>query len=114
VVVNLPDVLFEFGKSNLTQRARSTVREIAHVLERAPSRHILIEGHTDSVGTIEYNYHLSDDRARGVARELESNGIPHRSISTRALGETEPIASNRTEEGRRRNRRVEVIIENSR
>jgi len=114
VVVNLPDVLFEFGKSELTGSARTTVREIANVLLRAPSRQLSVEGHTDSVGTIDYNYRLSDARARGVASELERNGIPSQSINTRALGETEPLATNKTEAGRRRNRRVEVIIENAR
>ena len=114
VVVNLPDVLFEFGKSELTGGARNTVREIANVLLRAPSRQLSVEGHTDSVGTIDYNYRLSDARAQGVASELERNGVPSRSITTRALGETEPLATNKTEAGRRRNRRVEVIIENAR
>jgi len=114
VVVNLPDVLFEFGKSNLTSSAVSTVREIARVVSKAPSRHISVEGHTDSIGTIDYNYRLSDARARAVAGELERNGIPRRSLTTRALGETEPIATNKTEQGRRRNRRVEVVIENPR
>ncbi len=114
VVVNLPDVLFEFGQSRLTSGARTTAHEIADVLLKAPTRHVSIEGHTDSIGTIDYNYRLSDSRARAVASELERNGIPARSISTRALGETEPLATNKTEAGRRRNRRVEVIIENAR
>lgn len=112
VVVNLPDVLFEFGRADLTPTARRTVSEIAQVIQRAPSRKILIEGHTDSVGTIAANYRLSDARARQVARALEASGIARRSISIQALGETTPIATNNTDEGRRRNRRVEVIIEN--
>ena len=112
VVVNLPDVLFQFGKADLTSTARNTIREIAHVIERAPSRKIAVEGHTDSVGTIDYNYKLSDSRARNVGSELEVNGISRSSIMTRALGETEPLASNKTDQGRKRNRRVEVVIEN--
>lgn len=112
VVVNLPDVLFESGRSELTVPARETVLEIANVLQRAPLRQLLVEGHTDSVGTIEYNYRLSDSRARAVAKALKANGIPRQNISTKALGETTPIATNRSEQGRRRNRRVEVIITN--
>jgi outer membrane protein OmpA-like peptidoglycan-associated protein len=112
VVVNLPDVLFETGKAQLTRSAQEIVFEISQVIQRAPSRHLLVEGHTDSVGTIEYNYRLSESRAQEVASALESNGIPRRMISTHALGETTPIATNRTEQGRRRNRRVEVIVEN--
>ncbi len=114
IVVNLPDVLFEFGQSRLTRDAVSTVAEIADTVNKAPSRRISVEGHTDSVGSIDYNYRLSDSRARAVARELERNNVAPRRVSTKALGESEPIASNRTEQGRRRNRRVEVIIENPR
>lgn len=114
VVVNLPDVLFEFGKSSLTRGAQSTIREISHILQGAQSRIVSVEGHTDSIGTIEYNYRLSDDRAHNVADALVREGLPPRRIRTKALGETDPIASNRTEEGRRRNRRVEVVILNPR
>ena len=110
VVINLPDVLFETGKSQLTSSAKEIVLEIAQVIQRAPSRHLLVEGHTDSIGTIEYNYRLSEARAQEVSRALEANGIPRRLITTTALGETTPIATNRTEQGRRRNRRVEVIV----
>lgn len=112
VVVNLPDVLFEFGRSELTSSARGTVQEIAEVLKQAPNRRLSIEGHTDSIGTIEANHRLSESRARTVATELEASGIPNRAITTRAFGETTPIASNKTEQGRKRNRRVEVVIEN--
>lgn len=112
VVINLPDVLFQFGKSDLTYSARETVQEIASVLRKAPSRRIAVEGHTDSVGTIDYNYRLSDARARNVADALRDQGVAGRNISIRAYGETTPIATNRTEEGRRRNRRVEVVIQN--
>jgi outer membrane protein OmpA-like peptidoglycan-associated protein len=114
IVVNLPDVLFGFNSANLTPHARSTVREIADVINQAPARRISVEGHTDSIGTIDYNYRLSDSRARAVRTELERSNVAPRRITTRALGESEPIASNRTDQGRRRNRRVEVIIENVR
>jgi outer membrane protein OmpA-like peptidoglycan-associated protein len=114
VVVNLPDVLFEFGQSRLTREALSTIGEIADAVAKSPSRRISVEGHTDAVGSIDYNYRLSDARALAVARELERNKVSARRISTKALGETEPIASNRTEQGRSRNRRVEVVIENPR
>jgi outer membrane protein OmpA-like peptidoglycan-associated protein len=112
VVINLPDVLFESGRSELTQPARATVQEIAQVLLEAPNRHLAVEGHTDSIGTIDYNHRLSEARAQQVAQELETSGIAGRLITTHAFGETTPIASNKTEQGRRRNRRVEVIIEN--
>lgn len=114
VVVNLPDVLFDFGSSRMTREASSTAREIARAISSVPDRSISVEGHTDSIGTYEYNQKLSEARARAVARELENAGVAHRRISTRGLGESDPIASNNTEAGRERNRRVEVIIENPR
>ena len=114
VVVNLPDVLFEFDKSNLTSAARSTVGQIAATVGHAGNRHVSIEGHTDSVGTVAYNQRLSEDRARSVANALTEHGVARRRVSTRGFGENSPIASNSTDSGRARNRRVEVIIENER
>jgi outer membrane protein OmpA-like peptidoglycan-associated protein len=111
VVINLPDVLFRSGTATLTKTAHEIIFEIAQVLLRAPSPKLLIEGHTDSVGDIEHNYHLSDSRALAVAAELEANGVSRQTITTKALGETSPIATNRTEQGRRLNRRVEVVVE---
>lgn len=112
VVVNLPDVLFEFDSAHLTGPARSTVKDIAEVLSGYPERRVSVEGHTDSVGTVQYNIKLSEERARSVASDLSAYGVARKKITTRGLGEGDPIASNRTEAGRQRNRRVEVIIEN--
>jgi len=112
VVVNLPDVLFEFGSARLTSDARRTAGEIAEVLRSTPSRHISVEGNTDSVGSLSYNQMLSEDRARSVADQLVDAGVPRRDISIIGFGETRPLASNKTEAGRQRNRRVEVVIEN--
>lgn len=112
VVVNLPDVLFEFDSARLAGSARSTVRDIAEVAAQAGGRTISVEGHTDSVGTSEYNQRLSENRARAVAAELTAQGVPRSRLKTRGYGEGDPIASNRTDSGRARNRRVEVIIEN--
>lgn len=109
VVVNLPDVLFEFDSARLTGAAFTTIEDIAEV---SAGRSISVEGHTDSVGTDSYNQRLSEDRARAVARELGYKGVPSSKIHTRGLGESRPIASNATEVGRARNRRVEVILEN--
>ena len=112
VVVNLPDVLFAVGKAELTPEAVTTVTTISEIIKLAPTRRLAVEGHTDDAGTIDYNYKLSDSRGQRVAQELETAGIPKTQISTKAFGETTPIATNRTEEGRTRNRRVEIIIEN--
>jgi outer membrane protein OmpA-like peptidoglycan-associated protein len=112
VVVNLPDVLFEFDSATLTSDAQSAVRNIAEVVGTSGTRRVSVEGHTDSVGTVNYNQQLSEQRARSVAHDLAAAGIPRRSISSRGYGEGHPIASNQTTQGRQRNRRVEVVIEN--
>jgi outer membrane protein OmpA-like peptidoglycan-associated protein len=113
VVVNIPDVLFGFNRHDLTSSARNTIREIATTLRHSSaSRDVSVEGHTDSVGTMSYNQDLSLRRARSVAHALVSEGVSRSRLSVRGFGEGDPIASNATEAGRQRNRRVEVIVEN--
>ena len=112
VVVNLPDVLFEFDRAELTAEARRTVGEIAGVVKNVRDRRISVEGHTDSVGSEAYNARLSDRRAQNVARELDYSGVAPAQMRAHGYGESQPIATNATYEGRARNRRVEVIIEN--
>jgi outer membrane protein OmpA-like peptidoglycan-associated protein len=111
VVVNLPDVLFQFNSSQLNSGARSTVFDIARAVSRS-NRHISVEGHTDSVGSYDYNEQLSRERAQNVGFELQSQGVSSRRISIRGYGESRPVASNATASGRQKNRRVEVVIEN--
>ena len=113
VVINLPDVLFAFNSARLEPSARDTVSEISRALRDTPGRRVSVEGHTDSVGSQSYNLRLSSDRADSVARELVNAGTESRRISTHGYGKSRPIASNSTERGRARNRRVEVVIENS-
>jgi outer membrane protein OmpA-like peptidoglycan-associated protein len=120
VVVNLPDVLFEFNKSNLTSDARAKARDIAEVLEggRVRERQVSIEGHTDSKGSEEYNQRLSKRRAEAVASALDSEGVSQSRLHTHGFGKRYPIAPNQNSDGsdnpsgRAKNRRVEVIIEN--
>lgn len=112
VLVNLPDVLFEFGSAKMTQGARRTAKDISDVIKTVPSRHIYVEGHTDSVGTLSYNQKLSENRAWSVADSLVANGVGRDHVLVKGFGENNPISSNATESGRQRNRRVEVIIGN--
>jgi len=112
VVVNFPDVLFEFDSARLTSQAERTVGQIVDVVHGMSGRRISVEGHTDSTGTVTYNQRLSESRARAVGSSLIAKGIPSSRIRTRGFGESDPIASNNSEAGRERNRRVEVIIEN--
>ncbi len=112
IVANLPDVLFEFDSARLTLEARRVAADIADVIKGSHGRKVSVEGHTDSVGTVAYNQRLSEDRARSVADQLVTDGVSRNSLRVRGYGKTQPIASNSTEAGRRRNRRVEVVIEN--
>ena len=112
VVVNLPDILFEFDKYNLTAEAERTVAEISEVISTVKDRNISVEGHTDSIGSTAYNKKLSLNRARSVVRELKRANVPSHQIRVEGYGEGSPIATNNSPEGRARNRRVEVVIEN--
>lgn len=112
VVINLPDILFEFDRADLTREAQRTIREISEVLREVEHRQIAVEGHTDSVGTFVYNQQLSERRAASVARELERSGVSRQRMNVAGFGEGSPIATNNTDAGRARNRRVEVIVEN--
>lgn len=112
VVINLPDILFEFDRSALTPEAKRTIGEISDVLLSATHRSLAIEGHTDSIGTVLYNKQLSRQRAYGVSEELAQYGIPEKQMNVRGFGEGSPRFTNNSEKGRARNRRVEIIIEN--
>jgi len=119
VVVNLPDVLFEFGKADLTSEARVKVRSIADVLnEQAKNRRVAVEGHTDSIGSDAFNQKLSERRAENVANALESAGVSNQRVTGKGYGKRYPVAPNTNPDGtdnpagRAKNRRVEVVIEN--
>ncbi|MCL4153031.1 UNVERIFIED_CONTAM: hypothetical protein GTU68_063286 [Idotea baltica] len=112
VIINLPDILFEFDRSTLTREAHRTLDEITEVLQKTPNRALSVEGHTDSVGTVVYNKQLSERRAGEVARKLTRGGISSARVEVTGFGEGSPIATNNTDGGRARNRRVEIIIEN--
>ncbi|HXG65641.1 MAG TPA: OmpA family protein [Blastocatellia bacterium] len=112
LIVSLSDVLFDFNKATLTPGAREKLSKLAGILLAYPGPYrIEIEGHTDAVGSQEYNLKLSQDRAESVRYYLVQAGLAaDKFIGTRGLGEIRPVASNDTPEGRQRNRRVEIII----
>lgn len=110
VVVTLGDVLFETGQAELRTDARSSLIEVVDLLQSEPEKKIRIEGHTDSVGSAEANLRLSERRAGSVLETLVSLGVDRSRVTTVGMGEDFPIATNDTEEGRSRNRRVDVIL----
>ena len=102
-------LLFDFNSDRIRGEARRNLDVLAQSLDKYPDSDLMIVGHTDAIGSEDYNQDLSIRRAESAARYLESAGVNTR-IQTRGRGETEPIASNETDEGRSRNRRVEVAI----
>jgi len=114
VVVTMGDVLFDTGKATLKPGAYSTIDRLATVLKEDSSRRVMIEGHTDSVGSDEYNQGLSERRAQSVQAALFERGVEASQISTVGKGKTAPVASNDTAAGRQQNRRVELVFQDDR
>jgi len=104
------DVLFSSGSAQLYPGGREKLRNFAGVLTRYPRTTIQVVGNTDSRGSEDSNMELSRKRAQAVADELVAAGVSTGRISTRAVGESMPIATNDTPEGRAQNRRVEIVV----
>lgn len=111
-MITLPEgVLFEFGKDKLLASAQNKLNQVAEALKTQDEHKIVIEGHTDSVGTDEANLGLSERRAKAVRDYLVSKGVSAGSITSTGLGESRPVADNKSPEGRANNRRVEIIVQ---
>ncbi len=110
LVVTLPGIFFDTGKSTLKAGAKNTLGKIAEQLKGNSDVRIAIEGHTDSVGNDEKNMELSEKRANAVRDYLVSNGVPAERVTATGKGEADPVASNKTAAGRLQNRRVELVI----
>ena len=114
LVVNLSDVTeagwFEVGKSELHCQAREKLARLAGIVVTYPDLTLAVEGHTDDTGTEEANQRLSEERAAAVEQYLIGQGVPSDKISARGWGEAVPIVKDQTPEGRRQNRRVEIIV----
>lgn len=110
VVVTLGDVLFESGQAELKSEAETSLVEVVDLLQSEPGKLIRIEGHTDAVGESATNLKLSERRAGAVLAALVALGVDAARITSVGMGEDFPIASNESEEGRSRNRRVDVIL----
>lgn len=111
ILVNLPDgVTFDVASYTLKPEFRTTLDQIAANLNQYPNSLIDVYGHTDSTGSDAYNQTLSQNRAATVGNYLSSRGVAPSRIRTQGFGETMPVASNDTIDGRTRNRRVEIKI----
>ncbi|WP_376696963.1 OmpA family protein [Wenzhouxiangella sp. EGI_FJ10305] len=112
VVVTLGDVLFASGETTLQPEARDQLDDVVRLVEGEPDKQIRIEGHTDSTGSSSANMRISRLRAEAVRDALVEQGIDTDRIQAVGMGEDFPIASNESGEGRRKNRRVDVILLN--
>lgn len=110
VRISLDAILFAHDSANLTDKAKETVKKIASSLQQYPHREIRIFGHTDNIGDKQYNRQLSEQRAIAVWKELIHHNINKSRLSYRGFGESSPLASNETKEGRAKNRRVEIYL----
>ena len=113
LIVNMPDVLFDTGKSDLKSTARERLAKVAGILIAYPDIHVEIDGYTDSTGSLEFNERLSQQRAESVRSYLASQGVNSSTITTQGFGPSQPIASNETASGRQQNRRVELVVSGS-
>jgi outer membrane protein OmpA-like peptidoglycan-associated protein len=110
LIVNMSDVLFDFGKATLRPEAREKLAKVSGIVLAYPGLRLALEGHTDSIGSDEFNQTLSEKRAENVRDYLVAQGINMNALSAIGLGKSDPIASNDTNEGRQQNRRVEMIV----
>ena len=103
-------IVFQSASTRLMNRSRHTVSELIEVLKAYPNVEARIEAHTDSMGDPQQNKALSEKRADAIRQLLVSGGIADSRLKTEGVGEDKPIASNDSVEGRRKNRRVEVVV----
>ena len=110
LIINISDVLFDTGQYTLKPLAREKLARVSGIVLAHPGLRLEAEGHTDSVGSDNFNQQLSETRAVTVRDFLAQQGIPITSLSARGFGKTMPVASNDTAAGRQLNRRVELVV----
>ena len=110
LVVNMADVLFETGKYALSQDAQLKLAKLSGIIQAHPGLNLAIEGYTDTTGTADFNLKLSQQRADAVRTFLIAQGLSADTITSKGMGEANPVADNSTAAGRKLNRRVEIIV----
>ena len=111
IIVNLPDILFGVNRATIKPQTKETLSKICGIMQVAGAYKMSIEGHTDSTGSDTHNQVLSERRAKSVHDYLGSCGLQASALSSKGLGETQPLNTNDTAQGRQKNRRVEIVIE---
>lgn len=110
LIISLSDVLFDTASSNLKPGAREKLARVSGILVSHEGLKLEVEGHTDSVGSDQYNQELSERRAESVRAYLVDQRIASASVGAAGLGEGHPVATNDTAAGRQQNRRVELVV----
>jgi outer membrane protein OmpA-like peptidoglycan-associated protein len=110
LIVSLPNILFATDRAELKPEGREALAKISGILQIAEGYTLSVEGHTDSVGSEDYNLDLSRRRAMSVRDYLISQGLSREHVSAQGLGESQPVASNDSASGRQENRRVEIVV----
>jgi outer membrane protein OmpA-like peptidoglycan-associated protein len=111
LVLDMPSELtFAVGSANIEPNFRATLDKVASTLGQYEKTYVDVMGHTDSTGSDDFNQSLSERRASSVAGYLGSRGVQQARLATKGYGESQPVASNTTEEGRAANRRVEIRL----
>jgi outer membrane protein OmpA-like peptidoglycan-associated protein len=113
-ILSMSDILFETGKADLKQELKENLAAIGAILQSLLTESkVSVEGHTDNVGTPEFNQKLSEQRAKAVMQYLIERGVDANRLQSVGYGLTNPVASNDTKEGQAKNRRVELVIKDN-
>jgi outer membrane protein OmpA-like peptidoglycan-associated protein len=110
-IISMSDILFESGKATLTPKLKENLAKIAGILIVYKDPNILVEGHTDNQGGKEFNQKLSEDRASAVLKYLVEAGVAADRLTSAGLAFDKPVADNNTKDGRAKNRRVDLVIQ---
>jgi OmpA-OmpF porin, OOP family len=109
--VEVPGIFFDFAKSDVKPESQPAIQEVVKMLQASPALKVWVVGHTDNVGTADANVALSNARAASVVKTLAAAGIDARRLTPHGAGPFAPVAANTTDDGRARNRRVELVAQ---
>lgn len=113
-IISMSDILFDIGKATLTADLKTNLAKIAGILTIFKDSKVIVEGHTDNQGSAEYNQQLSEKRALNVMEFLTEQGVAPERLTAVGYGFTRPVADNETKEGRQKNRRVDLVVQDPR
>lgn len=111
IILSMSDILFDVNKASLKQDLKTSLAKVAGILSVYQELNVLVEGHTDNTGSEKHNMKLSEQRAKNVMDFLVSQGIDVSRLTSKGYGMTRPVGDNKTKDGRQKNRRVDLVIQ---